>query len=77
MQNGHVESFHGRLQEECLRTHWFKNLFDAHVKIALWKKEYNEVRPHSSLDYRIPSEFARVCQQTLVVGQRLNLQLIS
>jgi putative transposase len=58
MQNGHVESFHGRLREECLRTHWFKNLFDARTKITDWRKEYNEVRPHSSLKYRTPAAFA-------------------
>jgi len=46
MQNGHVESFHGPLREECLRTNWFKNLFDARSKITDWRKEYNnEVRP--------------------------------
>jgi putative transposase len=58
-QNAHVESFHGRLREECLRTNWFNNLFDARSKITDWRKEYNEVRPHSSLDYRTPSEFAQ------------------
>ena len=68
MQNGHVESFHGRLREECLRTHWFKNLFDARMKIAGWKTEYNEMRPHSSLDYRTPSEFARTCQPPRTLG---------
>jgi len=59
MQNGHVESFHGRLREECLRVSWFTNLFDARRKIANWKTEYNEQRPHSSLGYRTPAEFAR------------------
>ena len=58
MQNGHVESFHGRLREECLRANWFSNLFDARSKITDWRREYNEDRPHSSLDYRTPSEFA-------------------
>jgi putative transposase len=71
MQNGHVESFHGRFREECLRVHWFKNLFDARMKIAGWKTEYSEVRPQGSLDYKTPSEFAKACQQCL------NLQLIS
>jgi Integrase core domain len=61
MQNGHVESFHGRLREECLRASWFHNLFDARLKSANWRKEYNEVRSHSSLDYRTPNEFARHC----------------
>jgi putative transposase len=59
-QNAHVESFHGRLREECLRVSWFTNLFDARRKIANWKTEYNEQRPHSSLGYRTPAEFARV-----------------
>lgn len=57
-QNAHVESFHGRLREECLAVSWFQNLFDARRKIAAWKTEYNEERPHSSLGYKTPSEFA-------------------
>ena len=58
MQNGRVESFHGRLREECLNLSWFQNLFDARRKIAAWRKEYNEERPHSSLGYKTPKEFA-------------------
>ncbi len=58
-QNAHVESFHGRLREECLRVGWFLNLFDAKRKISLWRRDYNEQRPHSSLNYRTPAEFAR------------------
>jgi putative transposase len=85
MQNGHVESFHGRLREECLRTHWFRNLFDARIKISGWKTEYNEVRPHSSLAYRTPSEFARACQQPRIeelenaygIPQLLNASTVS
>jgi putative transposase len=61
-QNAHVESFHGRLREECLRVNWFTNLVDARRKITSWRKEYNEERPHSSLGYRTPAEFARVCR---------------
>ena len=57
-QNARVESFHGRLREECLAVSWFQNLFDARRKIAAWKKEYNEERPHSSLGYKTPNEFA-------------------
>ena len=57
-QNGHIESFNGRLREECLNVSWFQNLFDARRKIAAWRKEYNEQRPHSSLNYRTPKEFA-------------------
>jgi putative transposase len=57
-QNAHVESFHGRLREECLSVSWFQNLFDARQKITSWRIEYNEERPHSSLGYRTPKEFA-------------------
>jgi hypothetical protein len=53
-----VESFHGRLREECLHVSWFQNLFDARRKIAAWRTEYNEERPHSSLGYKTPKEFA-------------------
>jgi putative transposase len=57
-QNGRIESFHGRLREECLTVSWFQNLFDARRKIAAWRIEYNEERPHSSLAYKTPKEFA-------------------
>jgi putative transposase len=57
-QNPHIESFHGRLREECLAISWFQNLFDARRKISAWRIEYNEERPHSSLGYRTPKEFA-------------------
>jgi putative transposase len=57
-QNGRVESFNGRLREECLTISWFENLLDARRKITAWKQEYNEQRPHSSLGYLTPAEFA-------------------
>jgi putative transposase len=58
-QNAHVESLHARLRDECLRINWFLNLFDARRKIADWKVEYNQERPHSSLGYCTPMEFAQ------------------
>lgn len=58
-QNAHVESFHGRLRDECLNVSWFWNLFDARRKIAAWRAEYNCERPHSALGYLTPEEFAR------------------
>lgn len=58
VQNAHVESFHGKLRDECLNASWFQNLWDARRKIAAWRTEYNEQRPHSSLGYRTPMEFA-------------------
>ena len=58
MQNGHVESFNGRLRDECLNANWFATLADARTKIEAWRQDYNEQRPHSSLDYQTPREFA-------------------
>jgi len=63
MQNGHVESFNGRLRDECLNASWFLNLMDAKRKIENWRLEYNADRPHSSLAYRTPAEFAQVCSE--------------
>lgn len=58
-QNAHVESFHGRLRDECLNVSWFWNLWDARRKIAAWREQYNTRRPHSALGYLTPEEFAR------------------
>lgn len=57
VQNAHIESFHGRLRDECLNTTWFGNLWEARRKIRAWRCEYNHERPHSSLNYRTPAEF--------------------
>ena len=57
-QNGRMESFNGRLRDEFLNVSWFQNLFDAKRKGAAWKREYNEERPHSSLGYLTPHEYA-------------------
>lgn len=57
-QNAQVESFHGKLREECLQVSWFQNLFDACRKIGEWRREDNEEGPHGSLNYRTPAEFA-------------------
>jgi putative transposase len=58
-QNGRLESFNGKLREECLNVSWFQNLFDTRAEILAWQVEYNEQHPHSSLGYRTPKEFAR------------------
>ncbi len=58
VQNAYVESFHGKLRDECLNASWFGNLFEARVKIAACKED-NAERPHSSLGYLAPREFAR------------------
>ena len=59
--NAAVESFNGRLRQECLNANWFLSLADAQEKIAAWREDYNESRPHSALDWATPAEFARRC----------------
>ena len=59
MQNGYIESFNGKFRDECLNEHWFQTLPQARSEIAGWRKDYNEVRPHSSLGRIPPAEFAR------------------
>jgi putative transposase len=68
MQNGHVESFNGRFRDECLNATWFHNLADAREKIAGWRQEYNGERPHSSLGYRTPNEFAETLKSSTTNG---------
>jgi putative transposase len=59
VQNAYVESFNGRLRDECLNANWFTSLSDARRKIETWRQDYNQRRPHSSLNYLPPAEFAR------------------
>jgi putative transposase len=56
-QNGTDESFNGRLRDECLNQEWFRSRHEARVLIENWRRHYNEVRPHSSLQYMTPVEF--------------------
>lgn len=57
VQNAFVESFHGRLRDECLDRHWFVGLADARRTVEAWRRDYNRARPHSALGYRSPEEF--------------------
>jgi putative transposase len=63
VENGYVESFNGRLRDECLNGEIFFGMADARVNLDRWWLDYNEHRPHSSLDDRTPSEFARTLGQ--------------
>ena len=62
-QNAYIESFNGRLRDECLNANWFTSLSDARRKIETWRRDYNEQRPHSSLNYLSPIEFARTATE--------------
>lgn len=55
-QNAYIESFNGKLRHECLRQHWFESLYEARELVEAWRRDYNHVRPHSSLQYRTPKE---------------------
>jgi putative transposase len=57
-QNGATESFNGKFRDECLSLEWFRSRAEAKVVIETWRRHYNEVRPHSSLGYLTPAEFA-------------------
>jgi len=59
VENAYIESFNGRLREECLNSHWFMSLDHARSIISDWKDEYNDFRPHSSLGNLTPNEFIR------------------
>jgi putative transposase len=59
IQNSHIESFNGRLRDECLNQHWFLSLRDAQFQIERWRQSYNTDRPHRAFLPLTPSEFAR------------------
>jgi putative transposase len=71
VQNAFAESFNGRLRDECLNTGWFVNLWEARRRIRHWRDEYNNDRPHSSLGYLTPNQFA----QAFIAAQKAVLQI--
>ena len=56
-QNAYVESFNGKFRDECLNEHWFLTLDEAREVIEEWRQDYNQFRPHSSLDDLTPEQF--------------------
>lgn len=63
VENCFIESFNGRLRDECLNVHHFRTLEEARGVIEAWRTEYNTERPHSSLGWRTPEDFAATFQQ--------------
>jgi len=57
-QNAFIESFNGKFRDECLNENWFLTLQEAREKIEMWRRDYNQARPHSALGYQTPEEFA-------------------
>ena len=66
IQNAFVESFQGRLRDECLDRHWFVSLADARHIIEAWRQDYNRARPHSALGYRPPEEFRQAFEAAAI-----------
>lgn len=64
-QNAYCEAFNARLRDECLNLHWFSNVPAAQQQIEQWRQEFNMERPHSSLGYRTPNQFAQAYDNRL------------
>ncbi len=70
-KNGFIESFHDKFRDECLQREWFSSLLDAQVVIEDWRVHYNTRRPHSSLGYETPANFAVQCVTQIQPAQTL------
>lgn len=72
-QNGTNESFNNKFRDECLSAEWFRNRMEAKVVIEDWRVHYNEVRPHSSLNYQTPHEFRRKLENSLTTEAQVSM----
>ena len=73
MENAFIESFNGRLRDECLNANLFFSIEDARRKLEVWRTDYNTERPHSSLGDRSPRELLRDHEQDAQAASTLNL----
>ncbi len=78
VENGFIESFNGRLRDECLNVEWFSSLDDARAKLAKFREHYNRERPHSALADRTPAAFAELHQRkaSTLLGRALQSLLM-
>jgi len=74
-ENAFIESFNGRLRDEFLNAHVFETMEEVRQKVEVWKLDYNQRRPHGSLGYFPPEEFARRAKVGLQEGKKLNLEV--
>jgi putative transposase len=74
MQNGLIESFNGRVRDECLNLHWFTDIKDARQILLAWKNDYNLLRPHSSLGNKAPSQFALLIRKNKKINNTIKIQ---
>jgi len=78
VENAYIESFNGKLRDECLNQQYFADLGDARNKLADWRRTYNEERPHSSLSYTTPQAYRLAWEQQNAIqpdAEKLSLQL--
>ena len=68
VQNAYIESFNGRLRDECLNEHWFMSLPLVRTIVESWRDDYNALRPHSALGNQMPQEFAQQMARKTPVG---------
>ena len=76
MENGHIESFNGRLRDECLNAQTFRSLAEAKRIIEDWWQDYNTVRPHSALAGMSPEEYRRAVKGGKTETRSPNLSLV-
>jgi putative transposase len=62
--NAYIESLNGKFRAECLSAHWFLSLADARRKCERWRRDYNDIRPHSAIGYQTPSALAKCSSAT-------------
>lgn len=71
VENAFIESFNGRLRDECLNVHQFASLAEAQASIEAWRMDYNHHHPHSSLGHLTPNEFLAQCQDKPIAEKAL------
>jgi len=69
VENAFIESFNGRLRDECLNVEQFASVADAQAKIEAWRVDYNQRRPHGSLGHLTPTEFVEQRQAMRVAEE--------
>jgi len=73
VENAFIESFNGRLRDECLNVHSFESIAHAQALIEEWRHDYNDQRPHGALGHLTPSEYAEQGQQPTSEAAALQL----
>ena len=76
VENAFIESFNGKLRDECLNTNAFLSIDDARQKIEAWRRDYNTYRPHSAIGNLAPEEFARQQKPGPKKPEILNLAVV-